>query len=466
MQSDRMKQMAEERARLEEEKVKNPSLFPATTWSDDNHSLETLGIHIPEKDLLPRGFLKLLPSDFIVEEVAVDGRQTSVDGHQDIADSAGDTVYATLVKCGLSTLEAVDELAKLLGTTKDKIQYAGIKDKDAITSQEISMRGIPKDRVLEVSSPHLFLKDVRTGKGVIQKGGLKGNRFTILVRIGEDTSDTRRMKKAVEQIEYLKENGFYNFFYLQRFGTPRLNNYKWGISILKGDYEKAVRGLISDPGLREIPYFLEMRKGIIALAPDWAAVLLKLKEFPLVFPSEIKVVEHLVQKPGDFAGALQKIEDQVMLWVSAVSSLVYNRKLSAYIMAGVKPPRTLPLFLSPDRNDWLPYADDLEGVGIFPPDFNNLRYFRSIMLKHREIETVDQAEIHKADIISEGIVIQFTLGKGEYATTFLSHFVTLLGGKIPEDMSGNIVDVKKALGEGDTSNVLETFKELNVTKKI
>jgi tRNA(Glu) U13 pseudouridine synthase TruD len=457
--------MADEQAKLSEERRLHPELFPERTWVDDNASLEALGIHIPGKDLLPQGYLKLLPSDFIVEEKALGNIQTSVGGDSlNLPDEPGETVYATLVKCGLSTLEAVEELAKLLGTTKDKIQYAGIKDKDAITSQAISIRGIPKENVLQIASPHFFLKDIRTGKGVVQKGGLMSNRFTILMRIGEDSDDDAKMKSAVEAIGRVKVEGFYNFFYLQRFGTPRLNNYKWGASVLRGDYEKAVRGLIADPGLREIPYFLNLRKEIIALAPAWDKVLLRLKEFPLVFPSEIKTVDHLVARPGDFAGALAKIEEQVMLWVSALASLLYNRVLSSYVMAGMKPPKTLPFLLSPDKNDWLPYADDLGSAGLLPLNLGNLRPFRSIMPKHRDIETIDHAQIYKVEIAPEGLAVQFELGKGEYATTFLSHFVTLLGGKIPESISTETIDTKKALFGEDISSTLEYFAELNRQK--
>lgn len=465
MEQDRLRLKEQERAFLEEEKKKYPDLFPENTWVDDNSMLETLGIHIPDKEKLPQGFLKLCPSDFIVEEKGANGAQSSVSKDSSGEDEPGETVYATLVKCGLSTLEAVEELAKLLGTTKDKIQYAGIKDKDAITSQHISIRGLSKDKVLEISSPHLFLKDIRTGKGVVTKGGLESNLFTILLRVGADMHDREKLDFSLKALERVRREGFYNFFYLQRFGAPRLNNFRWGIEILKGDYEKALYGLIADPGLREIPYFLEKRKEIISLAPDWSAVLEKLQEFPLVFPSEIKVVSHLRENPNDFLGALRKIEDQVVLWVSAVASLLYNRRLSSYVMAGIEPPATLPLFLSTDKNDWLPYSEDLEAVGIFPPDFNNIRAFRSISLVHKDISTKDHAEISGAEVIPEGIAVKFALHKGEYATTFLSHFVTLLGGKAPEDINKKIIDVKEVLGDKDIKETLEYFQDLNNPKE-
>jgi tRNA pseudouridine13 synthase len=230
-----MKLMTEERMRLEKEKAKFPELFPETTWVDDGPFLEALGIHIPHKDQLSRGFLKILPGDFIVEEIDESGKQTNITkDDSENKDLPGETVYATLVKCGLSTLEAVEEIAKILGIQKDKVQYAGIKDKDAITSQQISFRGVNKEDVLEISSPHFFLKNVRTGKGVVQKGGLRGNKFSILIRTESDSNEENHVEMSLKALERVKKEGFYNFFYLQRFGTPRLNNYKWGISILRG----------------------------------------------------------------------------------------------------------------------------------------------------------------------------------------------------------------------------------------
>ncbi|KND48604.1 MAG: tRNA pseudouridine13 synthase [Parcubacteria bacterium C7867-005] len=466
MKSDLIHLKALEMEKLAKEKALKPELFPETTWVDDRETLEKLGIHIPGKDNLPRAFLKFMPSDFIVEETSLDGKQTNISIIGDgVGDEEGGTVYATLIKCGLSTIEAVEELSKLLETTKDKIQYAGIKDKDALTAQILSFRGIPKERVLSIKSPHFILKDIHAGKGVMQKGTLKGNKFTILLRIGEDIHDETKMKNALEAVKRVEQNGFYNFFYLQRFGAPRLNNYKWALSILKGDYEKAIRGLIADAGLREIPYFIERRKEIISLAPNWGMVLERLNEFPLIFPSEIKVVEHLVDKPQDFVGALLKIEEQVNLWVSALASYLYNRKISSYIMAGIEPPKSLPLFTSADKNDWLPYADDMESVGIFPPNWNNLRPFRSIIITKRDIMTKDRPEIFGVEVVNEGIIVSFSLGKGEYATTFLSHFLNLLNGK-PENLHTEIVDTKKVLGEGDSEKTLDYFQSVNLPKAI
>lgn len=80
------------------------------------------------------------------------------------------------------------------------------------------------------------------------------------------------------------------------------------------------------------------------------------------------------------------------------------------------------------------------------------------MLKHKDIETKDQAHIHAVEIVPQGIAINFSLGKGEYATSFLSHFVNLLGGEVPEGIDKEVVDVKKILGNKSAQQTLEYFK--------
>ena len=87
-------------------------------------------------------------------------------------------------------------------------------------------------------------------------------------------------------------------------------------------------------------------------------------------------------------------------------------------------------------------------------------------MNHRDLETKDKAEIHSAEVVPEGIVVSFTLNKGEYATTFLPHFINLLNGKAPEDLDKNILDTKESLGQENIENVLEYFENLNISKNL
>jgi len=104
---------------LKEVIKRTPRFFETKTFIDNQDYLEKYGLFIPEKKKLPRGYLKLWPQDFIVEEISLDDELQTIfpdkfrHKQKDFL-SEDPIIYATLVKCGLSTLEAVEELAKTL----------------------------------------------------------------------------------------------------------------------------------------------------------------------------------------------------------------------------------------------------------------------------------------------------------------------------------------------------------------
>jgi TruD family tRNA pseudouridine synthase len=204
-----------EQAFLEQESKNNPNLFEQKTFYDNADFLINYGIFLPNKEKLPDGFLKFCPTDFIVEEIDKDGEISTtnyepIEKTYSIDQDSKTTIFATLVKCGISTTEAIEELTKLLECNATQIQYSGLKDKHAITAQKISIRQVPIDKILNVNSKNLFLKNITFGKGVMEKGNLIGNRFTILLRTDHSNIDQETIENLVKKIEQVKRNGFYN----------------------------------------------------------------------------------------------------------------------------------------------------------------------------------------------------------------------------------------------------------------
>ncbi|MFM2374341.1 MAG: tRNA pseudouridine synthase TruD, tRNA pseudouridsynthase, partial [Candidatus Parcubacteria bacterium] len=163
-----------------------PEKFVQTPFVEDATFLSRVGITIPNKNALPRGLVKAFATDFIVEEVGLDGSVVTVDYPASesgmISGEYGGTHFATLVKCGMTTFEAVKLVQEMLGTKPDSVRYAGIKDVNAVTAQRISIRGARPEAFAQVNHPRFFLKDLTAGKGAIATGDLQGNRFSILVR--------------------------------------------------------------------------------------------------------------------------------------------------------------------------------------------------------------------------------------------------------------------------------------------
>jgi TruD family tRNA pseudouridine synthase len=412
----------------------NPEVCAPVSWTENNDFLVPFGITIPGKNLFPDGVVKLLPQDFIVEEIAADGTQYTIDHvpPQAATPGEGDTVYATLVKFNISTFEAVRQLVEALGCTVDQIQYAGIKDQRAITAQRISFRKVSLEAVENGTSPDFFLKDIASGKGVLQPGMLSGNRFTILVRTKPTINEPDAIARLASSLKSVVENGFYNFFYLQRFSSPRYINFRWGRDILLGNYEAVVRSILIDVTPTETLFFAQVRSQLATRWGDWEATQAYVEAtVPMdVFQTERMALAYLIANPNDFLGVLKQDTRQTQLWVYAFGSKLFNEQLSFFAKKG-NVPTELPTILSPSRDDTAIFRHLFEVEGVWPPTWPSLRDFPHIQRRRQTVQTTIPVVFEKVDVVPAGIVLQFTLQKGGYATTFLSHLFNLRGGTLP-----------------------------------
>lgn len=441
----------------------HPQLFGMKNFLDSPDFLEKYGIFLWQKKKFPQGYLKLWPQDFIVEEITLDEEWTTVFPekfmHKKRDFLPEDRVlFATLVKCGLSTIEATGDLARKLRIDPRTIKFAGIKDKHAITSQIISIKGIAAEKVHDVSASYFFIKNVFSGNREVFLGGLKANQFTILVRTGQDFKE----KDFSERIKEVEKNGFYNFYYLQRFGVPRLNNAYCGLHILNGDYENAVKTAICRPGERESLYFQGMRKEIEKLWGNWEEIMNVLDYFPLTFQDERELVGYLIKNQADFLGALNQIPRVVQLWLTSFAALLFNKVLSSYLQKGENPPPSLPLVLDRDPKVWKMYEELLKEAGLFSQTFalKNLKYFPKVYLNQREIKTKERAEILNYKIIPGGVILKFIFPKNSYINTFLSHLFNLVSGRLPGDFSKALIDIKANIRESSLEEVLNKFSDV------
>ena len=463
--------LAKEQKNIERVKAEEPDLLAREPQIDDEVTLKQIGILGLPKNR-PIGYIKLWPQDFIVEEIDKDNNLHTVDlqenkGNED--DPEGKTIYANLVKVGLSTIDARAEIAREHALEEKFIGTAGIKDRDALTSQLISFRNVQKSAIENFSFPNFFLKNIRQGKGVVAIGMLYGNRFTITVRM-QKGANASGLKTFIEDVA---GNGFWNFYYLQRFGTPRLLTHIWGLYILRGEYEKAVQTMILRAGVREVPFFKELRKQAEERWGDWDAIEEIFNLFPLSFRSEITMLKHLKESPSDFRGALATIPQQVQLGIYAYSSFLFNSLLSTYIQNGQEPPEELPLFLSKNRDHQNLYRKFVEKHELSLPS-PALRDFPFVQWAGHFIPTRAKAEVHNYKILSSPsmnsgsgniVIIDFSLPKGSYATSFLSHFFTLVSGlPVLGDIETDQLSSFEILGRGNLEPTLNRFKDVIFAK--
>lgn len=180
------------------------------------------------------GHLKTLPEDFVVKEISDPPR----------AKDNGDFTIATVTSRNWETNRLVRIMARSIGMSRERIGFAGTKDKRAVTTQLMSFKCPPED-LSKVDLKDVEIKDAYRGARAIQIGDLLGNDFTITVR--DCTMDMASVREVVaEDIALIRKTGGYpNYFGVQRFGVVRPVTHLVGERLVRGDIEGAVRTYIS-----------------------------------------------------------------------------------------------------------------------------------------------------------------------------------------------------------------------------
>jgi len=277
------------------------------------------------------GAIKCSPEDFIVEEILTNGSKASIKLENNRLNSLtkhGRYLICVLVKRGWDTLLAIEELARSIGVSADRISFAGIKDTDALTAQYISVGGIPLSKIKEISIKNLFIKPLGFSSEEITPEKLFGNKFTIRVRSIKLKEATlrRRIKKISGELADF--GGIPNFFGHQRFGTIRPITHIVGKHIIKGDFRKAVLTFLFYESPFESERAREARKELSETMNFKAA----LRSLPRSLVYERLILTHLSRSPNDFIGALHKIPINLRrLFVQAYQSYLFNRFLSERI---------------------------------------------------------------------------------------------------------------------------------------
>ncbi|KAJ7333037.1 pseudouridine synthase [Desmophyllum pertusum] len=164
-----------------------------------------------------------------------------------------------LCKRNKETLEAIHRLSSCLNIQPSAFSYAGIKDKKAITKQNMVVRGITPEQICAIQD-HPSLEGIECGsyrRGVsrpLRMGALSGNHFQVVIRnIQCDSKHSHKEKlaeweKIVEDsVASMSLNGFLNYFGPQRFGLDdkEVNACDIGLAMLQGDTVRAVKLLLT-----------------------------------------------------------------------------------------------------------------------------------------------------------------------------------------------------------------------------
>lgn len=173
---------------------------------------------------------KIASEDFIVEELPL----------YDPSREGTHTFFA-IQKRNVSTLEAINRIARELHVPSRDFGYAGLKDKNAVTTQTLSVEGVPPERVLKIEQPAIEVLWAERHRHKLKVGHLRGNRFQITVR--DLAQDHLSAIKTV--MERLATGGAPNRFGAQRFGNKN-DSHLIGKALIKSEWETVVRYMLTD----------------------------------------------------------------------------------------------------------------------------------------------------------------------------------------------------------------------------
>ncbi|EHO5243104.1 tRNA pseudouridine(13) synthase TruD, partial [Campylobacter lari] len=141
----------------------------------------------------------------------------------------GEHLILHIQKKDLSTSEALRILSEQSGVKMRDFGYCGLKDKQGLTTQYISMPKKFEENLKNFKHEKMKILESFVHDNKLRIGHLKGNSFFIRLKKVLKV-DALKIEQAFKNIQ---EQGFANYFGYQRFGKFQ-DNFSQGLEILKG----------------------------------------------------------------------------------------------------------------------------------------------------------------------------------------------------------------------------------------
>jgi len=321
------------------------------------------------------GAIKKVPEHFQVEEILP---YTPC--------GEGEHVFVTLRRKGWNTADVAAELAGPLGLKRRDVGWAGRKDKQAVTTQTFSLL-IPLDMALADVSVRLAglpfeILDLKRHRHKLKTGHVAANRFRILLSQVAPES----FVQAETIASALRQRGVPNFYGEQRFGIQRANLDR-AFSIL--EHHRPVRG---------------KRDAFIVSAFQSALFNLWLTERIARHQYHTMILGDVAQKTD--TGGLFVVQDM------DDALLRFSQGKIAY---------TGPIF-GPKMKAAAEQAAEYENqvLKAFDLDVDLFKRLKAPGSRRRAVLSMDDLRLSPVD---EGLVFEFILPPGAYATTVMREFL-------------------------------------------
>ena len=275
------------------------------------------------------GVLKARVSDFRVDEIS-----TKI-----TLDPRGRFTAANITLTNWETNRFIGKLAKACGISRNRIFFAGTKDKRAVTKQ-VFIIDAPQKKVASVDIPDVDIEIIGRTHQKIGFGNHKGNRFTIVTRgCAHEDGSPMTESEAMDRIavieakmkEQIGDGLFPNWIGPQRFGASRPVTPVVGSYVIRDDWKSAVMTYLSMEGDENDDVY-QFRKHIrengvteesLEIIPHWLGF-------------EKDMIRHLVSNPEDWVGAFRKLPNNLQLMtVHSLQSVAFNKTIKSRIDNGV-----------------------------------------------------------------------------------------------------------------------------------
>ena len=282
------------------------------------------------------GRLRARPEDFRVREIeSFDVDVQPVDAH---TGSYPHLVFRATLS-GWDTNDFASALSDRLGVSRERVSWAGTKDKHAVTTQLFSVK-LETNELPALDGAGIEVLG-RAGRPLLF-GDLAGNEFELVVRDPERPENADAIADelrafAADGNEYEPDDpvAVPNYFGQQRFGSMRPITHRVGLDIVRGDWETAAVRYVCETSEREPSGTREARE-YVAETRDWTAALERL---PGRLRYERAIASRLAEgddDPMDYREALERLPTNLQrMFVNAAQSYAFNRMLSERLERGL-----------------------------------------------------------------------------------------------------------------------------------
>lgn len=385
--------------------------------------------------------------DFYVEEIPLS-----------LPSGTGPNTWIFIEKVGRNTLDVVLDIARELKISRKRMGFAGMKDKTARTRQWLCVSNSTVEEVQSIADKlyNVEILEIKQNEKKLRIGQLVGNKFKILIRNTDDPENDVATARNV--LKHLIETGVPNYYGWQRFGKERSNTHVVGKYLVHNDVKGAVDAYIGNPYPEEKDHIKEARtlydEGKLEEAYERMPGAMRYEKMLL---RELLTLKH---KKGElneksYIIAIESLPKPLKrMFVHAYQSYLFNKAVSERSKLGINKYVEGDILI--DNDEHLVHEFDVETVDeriksfeIHPtsPLYGTKVPLAGGMVGKLEQQVIDEEEIKleefecpktprlgshglrralrfkiwdvSAEMTPEGILTEFSIPKGCYATAVL-----------------------------------------------